>query len=70
MAGRCELDGGGAADQLGRQSWTVEECTGGFVGKGVTIGGVQEVGGSGRGGFGARGELKIKPDDRGIGLMK
>ena len=47
MAGRCELDGGGAADQLGGQSWTVEECTGGSVGKRVTIGRMQEIDGSG-----------------------
>ena len=56
MAGRRELDGGSPADQLGGQSWTVEECAGGFVGKGVTVGGVQEVDGSGRGGCGVRGE--------------
>ena len=67
MAGRCELDGGGAADQLGRQSWTVEECTGGFVGKRVAIGGVQKVDGSGRGGFGARGELKSDRMSQGSG---
>lgn len=70
MAGRCELDGRGAADQLGGQSWTVKKCTGESMGKRVAVGGVQEADRSGRGGCDTRSELRSDCDGRGIVLIE